>query len=123
MYVYPTESAVILDELKKKIAEMEATIEGDIKAGKVVDPIVQVALDDALALQAELAKGAERFFQFGLYITIPADTQEELTQISKQVDSVLSSLLIRLSTSMPSTFGSFRSKRTNCGTSRVSRSL
>jgi len=94
MYIYPTETKGVLDDLKRKIAEMEATIENDIKAGKVVDPSLQVALDDALALQAELAKGAERFFQFGLYITIPAETKEELDQITKQVDSVLSSLLI-----------------------------
>ncbi len=94
MYIYPTESKNVLDDLKHKIAEMEATIEGDIKSGKVVDPTVQVALDDALSLQAELAKGAERFFQFGLYITIPADSLVELNEIAKQVDSVLSSLLI-----------------------------
>ena len=94
MYVYPTESKTVLDELRRKIGEMEATIEAEIKAGKVVDPTVQVALDDALALQAELAKGAERFFQFGLYVTIPADNLEELNQITKEVDSVLSSLLI-----------------------------
>lgn len=94
MYVYPTESKNVLEDLKRKIAEMEATIESDIKAGKVVDPTVQVALDDALALQAELAKGAERFFQFGLYITIPADTLEELNQLTKEIDSELSSLLI-----------------------------
>ncbi|GIW64462.1 MAG: hypothetical protein KatS3mg092_0395 [Patescibacteria group bacterium] len=94
MYIYPTESKNVLEDLKRKIAEMEATIENDIKAGKVVDPTVQVALDDALALQAELAKGAERFFQFGLYITIPAESLEELNQLTKEVDSVLSSLLI-----------------------------
>ncbi|MGB9882953.1 MAG: VirB4-like conjugal transfer ATPase, CD1110 family [Microgenomates group bacterium] len=94
MYIYPTESKNVLQDLKRKIAEMEATIENDIKAGKVVDPAVQVALDDALALQAELAKGAERFFQFGLYITIPADSLEELNRLTKEVDSVLSSLLI-----------------------------
>jgi len=94
MYVYPTESKNVLDDLKRKIAEMEATIEGDMKAGRVVDPTVQVALDDALALQAELAKGAERFFQFGLYITIPADDLKELDRVTKEVDSVLASLLI-----------------------------
>lgn len=94
MYVYPTESKNVLADLKRKIAEMEATIENDLKAGKVVDPTVQVALDDALALQAELAKGEERFFQFGLYVTIPADSIDELNQITKQIDSTLSSLLI-----------------------------
>lgn len=94
MYVYPTESKNVLEELKRKIGEMEATIDNDIKDGRVVDPTVQVALDDALALQAELAKGAERFFQLGFYITIPADSKEQLDQLSKQVESVLASLLV-----------------------------
>lgn len=94
MYIYPTESKAVLEDLKRKIGEMEATIQGDMKGGKVVDPTVQVALDDALSLQAELAQGAERFFQFGLYITVPADTLEELSQLTKQIDSTLSSLMI-----------------------------
>ena len=94
MFIYPTESKDVMEDLKRKIAEMEATIENDIKVGKIVDPSVQVALDDAMSLQAELAKGAERFFQFGLYITIPANSLEELDQITKQVESSLSSLLI-----------------------------
>ncbi len=94
MFIYPTESKEILEQLKKKIAEMEATIESQIRQGKVVDPALQVALDDALALQAELAKGAERFFQFALYITIPAKDKKELENITKQVKSLLSSLLI-----------------------------
>lgn len=94
MFIYPSESKEILNELKRKIAEMQATIEADMRGGKVVDPTVQVALDDALALQAELAKGAERFFQFGLYVTIPADSEEELNNVTKEIDSTLSSLLI-----------------------------
>ena len=94
MFVYPTQAKVVLDDLKRKIAEMEATLEGEIRKGRVVDPTVQVALDDALALQAEIAKGAERFFQFGLYITIPANSKKELDQLVKEVDSSLSALLI-----------------------------
>lgn len=94
MFVYPSESKAILNELKRKIAEMQATVESDMKAGKVIDPTVQVALDDALSLQAELAKGAERFFQFALYITVPADSEKELDSVTKEIDSTLSSLLI-----------------------------
>ncbi|OGK24198.1 hypothetical protein A3H80_04140 [Candidatus Roizmanbacteria bacterium RIFCSPLOWO2_02_FULL_37_19] len=93
-FIYPTESAQILKDLRRKIAEMEATIESDIKAGKVVDPTVQVSLDDALTLQAELAQGSERFFQFAFYITIPADSEKELDRYSKEVESTLGSLLI-----------------------------
>jgi len=94
LFIYPTQSKVVLDDLKRKIAEMEATLEGEIRKGRVVDPSVQVALDDALSLQAEIAKGAERFFQFGLYITIPAATRDELERMVKEVESSLSSLLI-----------------------------
>jgi conjugal transfer ATP-binding protein TraC len=94
MFHYPVQSKDILDNLRRKIGEMEATINADMQKGKVIDPAVQVALDDALQLQDQLVKGAERFFQFGLYITIPSDTLEELDTISKQVESMLGSLII-----------------------------
>lgn len=94
MFVYPTESKVILEDLKRKIAEMEATIESDIERGRVVDPSVQTSLDDALALQAQLAKGAERFFQFSLYVTIPAKNIDELNRTTREVESTLGSILL-----------------------------
>jgi conjugal transfer ATP-binding protein TraC len=94
MFVYPTESKVILEDLKRKIAEMEATVQVDMKRGKVVDPTVQVALDDALSLQSQLAKGAERFYQFSLYITIPGETLEEVNRIAKEVESTCGSVLL-----------------------------
>lgn len=94
MYVYPTRSEEILENLKRKVGEMEATIQSDLKRGRVIEPSVQVALEDALSLQQELAKGSERFFQFGLYVTIPAKTREDLDKTTKQVEATLGSLLI-----------------------------
>ena len=94
LYHYPIEAGGVLEDLRRKIAEMEATISADVQKGKVVDPQVQLALDDARILQEELVKGSERFFQFGLYVTIPADTKEELDLITKRVESALGALLI-----------------------------
>lgn len=94
MYVYPTRSEEILENLKRKVGEMEATIQSDLKRGRVIEPSVQVALEDALALQQELAKGSERFFQFGLYVTIPARTKEDLDKATSSVEATLGSLLI-----------------------------
>jgi conjugal transfer ATP-binding protein TraC len=94
MFVYPTRSEEVLENLKRKVGEMEATIQSDMKRGRVIEPSIQVALEDALALQQELAKGAQRFFQFGLYVTIPARTLEDLNKTTKQVEATLSSLLI-----------------------------
>lgn len=94
MYIYPTRSEEVLENLKRKVGEMEATIQSDMKRGRVIEPSIQVALEDALSLQQELAKGAERFFQFGLYITIPARDMEDLNKTTKQVEATLASLLI-----------------------------
>jgi len=94
MYIYPVEGKGVLDDLRRKMAEMEAEIQTDIERGRIVDPATQAKLEDARVLQEQLVKGAERFFQFGLYITIPADSLEELDQASKQVASTLGSLLI-----------------------------
>jgi conjugal transfer ATP-binding protein TraC len=94
MFIYPVESKSVLDDLRRKIAEMEAEIATDMERGRVVDPGTQAKLEDALSMQEQLAKGAERFFQFGLYITIPAETIQELNEISREVESTLASLLI-----------------------------
>ena len=94
MYVYPTRSEEVLENLKRKVGEMEATIQSDMKRGRVIEPSIQVALEDALALQQELAKGSERFFQFGLYVTIPAKSLDDLDRTTKQVEATLGSLLI-----------------------------
>jgi len=94
MHIFPVDGKTIMDELRRKITEMEAEIQSDLKRGRIANIDTQVKLEDARELQEELAKGAERFYQFGLYITITADTVEELNTISKQVQSTLGSLLI-----------------------------
>ncbi len=94
MYIYPSASKGVLDDLKRKIAEMEATIQTDLERGKDVDPSVQVSLDDARDLQEQLVKGAERFFRLGLYVTLPASNKEDLDNSSKLLESTLASLSI-----------------------------
>jgi len=94
MYIYPVKGREILEDLKRKIGEMEAEIQSDVERGRIASMETQVKLGDAKGLQEQLTKGAERFFQFGLYITIPAKSKEELETVTKQVQSTLGSLLI-----------------------------
>lgn len=92
MYYYPINARNVLDDLRRKIAEMEATINISREKGKVVDPAVQAALEDAKSLQEQLVKGIERFFHFSFYVTISADSLEELRNISYQIESTLGSM-------------------------------
>lgn len=94
MFIYPVESKDVLTNLRRKIAEMEATLDSDAKEGLDSDPKVRASLEDALALQEELAKGQERFYQFGLYVTLAADSLEDLNLRSKELTSLLAASLL-----------------------------
>src|SRR3990167_9038323 len=94
MFCYPASSNDVLSDLRRKIAEMEATISSQAEEGKIIDPKVQAALEDALVLQEQLAKGVERFFQFSLYITLVSETLADLENASKNLASTLSSILL-----------------------------
>lgn len=94
MFVFPVDSSEILDNLKRKITEMEAEIQSDLRAGKISNINTEVKLEDARVIREQLAKGSERFFQFGLYVTIKAKSLKELNKVTKAVQSTLGSLLI-----------------------------
>ncbi|MHB8362545.1 MAG: hypothetical protein ACYDBX_02910, partial [Patescibacteria group bacterium] len=51
MFYYPISSNTVLVQLRRKIAEMEATTNTMIDSGKVLDPNLKVALEDAKQLQ------------------------------------------------------------------------
>jgi type IV secretory pathway VirB4 component len=94
MFIYPVEGRGIMDDLRRKIGEMEAEVQSDIERGRIADISTKVKLEDAKTLQEQLAKGAEHFFQFGLYITVSAPSLEELNKISQQIQSALGALMI-----------------------------
>src|SRR3989339_360245 len=93
-YVYPVQGKSVLDDLRRKIAEMEAEISTDIERGKIVDPSTTAKLEDARSLQEQLVKGIERYYEFSFYITISANSLEALNNLSRQIESLLGSLLI-----------------------------
>ncbi len=94
MFYYPVKAKGVLDDLRRKMTEMEATVMSNKEKGRLQDPGVVAALEDARSLQEQLVKGIEKFFQFSFYITIPADTMEELENVTSKLESTLGSLLL-----------------------------
>ena len=94
-FYYPVESKGVLDDLRRKIAEMDATISTDVERGRAVDPAVTAALEDAKSLQEQLVKGVERFFQFSLYITVRAESLQELNNVTRRIEATLGSLMLQ----------------------------
>lgn len=94
MFVYPVESQVVLENLRKKVSQLEAGLQIDAEKGKVRDPGKQVAIADAEEMRDKLQVGEERFFRFGIYFTIYGSSMDELEFVSHKVESVLGQQLI-----------------------------
>ncbi len=94
IYVYPVESQVVLENLRKKVTQLEAGLQIDAEKGRVRDPGKQAAILDAEEMRDKLQVGEERFFRFGLYFTIYAGSQEELEFVSHKVESMLGQQLV-----------------------------
>ncbi len=94
LYQYPIDSKSVMDDLKRRIGQMEATWQINQEKGLVKDPELETQLQDAHTLRDAIQRGEERFFQFGLYMTVSANTKEELTQLCQKVESMLGGMLI-----------------------------
>jgi conjugal transfer ATP-binding protein TraC len=94
MYIYPVESQVVLENLRKKVTQLEAGIQIDSEKGRVRDPGKQAAILDAEEIRDKLQVGEERFFRFGLYFTIYGNSMEELEYVSHKVESMLGQQLV-----------------------------
>ena len=94
MYVYPVESQVVMDNLRKKVTQLEAGLQIDAEKGRVRDPQKQAAIQDAEEMRDKLQVGEERFFRFGLYFTVYAGGQEEMEFVTHKVESMLGQQLV-----------------------------
>ncbi len=94
MYIYPVESQVVLENLRKKVTQLEAGLQIDAEKGRVRDPQKQAAILDAEEMRDKLQVGEERFFRFGFYFTIYGGSMEELDFVAHKVESLLGQQLI-----------------------------
>ena len=89
LFVYPVGSQIVLENLRKKVSQLEAGLQMDADHGKVRDPGKQAAIQDAEELRDKLQVGEERFFRFGFYFTIYASDDNEMEVVSHRVESLL----------------------------------
>ncbi|MBI2463872.1 DUF87 domain-containing protein [Candidatus Peregrinibacteria bacterium] len=93
-FIYPMDSAKIMRILRKKVAQMGASIRIQQEKGIVRDPALETAYEDAEELRTKLQRGEERFFQFALYFTIYHEDEKQLQKISKQLEGLLGGKLV-----------------------------
>ena len=96
VHIHPIETEQILRKFQKKVAEVESQIASRAEKGLVRDPVLDTAYQDLESLRDDLQQARERIFDVGLYITVYADTVDELNSTESEIKSILESKLIYL---------------------------
>lgn len=94
MFIYPVESQVVLKNLEKKVTQMTASMSINSEKGRTRDPGLEAALQDAEELRDQLQVGAERFFRYGLYVTLYGDSLDEINFIQHKVETIFGQQMV-----------------------------
>ena len=94
MYIYPVDTTIVMKNLQKKVTQLEASINVNTEKGKVRDPELEAAIGDAEELRDQLRVGAEKFFRFGLYVTLWADSLEELGFVQRKIETLFGQQMV-----------------------------
>ena len=92
--IEPVESQVVLNNLKKKVGQLEASNSINVEKGKVRDPQLEAQINDAEELRDKLQVGEDRFFRFGLYLTIYGKDEKDLEEVGRKVESIFGTSLV-----------------------------
>ncbi|WP_156755861.1 VirB4 family type IV secretion system protein [Actinokineospora pegani] len=94
VHVEPIDPATSATRLKKQLAKLEAGRRHTAAHGRLFDPQVEAATEDAYDLSSRVARGEGKLFRTGLYLTIHAASEEALADEVAAVRALCASLLL-----------------------------
>jgi conjugal transfer ATP-binding protein TraC len=94
VFIHPIDTAKILQQFKKKVAEVQNQINTRAEKGLVRDPMLDTAYQDLENLRDNLMQAQEKLFDVGVYITVYGSNDAELDKIETEIKSILESKLV-----------------------------
>jgi type IV secretory pathway VirB4 component len=94
LHVEPMPAAMAAERLRRQRARLESARRIDLDRGRLVDPELEVATDDAHELARRVARGEGKLFRVGLYITVRAADDGDLDAESARLRALCASLLL-----------------------------
>jgi conjugal transfer ATP-binding protein TraC len=94
LFVHPIDAGLILKQLRRRVTEVQAELMEREEKGLVRDPALETAYRDIEELRDRLQTAQERMFMVGLYLTVYANSENELGEIETTLRSILESKLI-----------------------------
>lgn len=96
LFIHPVDTAQALRKFQKKVAEVQSQILDRENKGLVRDPKLDTAYQDLEDLRDKLQQAQEKLFDVGAYITLYADSREELDKTEAEVRGILDAKLVYL---------------------------
>ena len=94
VHVEPIDPATAASRLKKQLAKLESGRRHTADHGRLYDPQVEAATEDAYDLSSRVARGEGRLFRVGLYLTVHAASERALANEVSALRSLCASLLL-----------------------------
>jgi type IV secretory pathway VirB4 component len=94
LHINPLPPAAAAARLRTQRARLESTRRADTARGRLADPAVEAAADDAADLADRVARGAAKLFRVGLYLTVHARTEADLAHACAQVTAAAGSTML-----------------------------
>lgn len=94
LHIEPIDPAVAADRLRKQLGKLESGRQHSAAHGRLQDPEVEAATEDAHDLSERLARGEGRLFRVGLYLSIHASSEDELVEEVSALRAMTASLLM-----------------------------
>ena len=96
IFVNPIDTGTALKHLQKKAGQIESQINDEQEKGLVRNPLLETAIKDVEGLRDSLQQSQEKLFSTGVYITIYADTQEDLARLENKLVTMMETKLVYL---------------------------
>jgi hypothetical protein len=94
LHVDPIDPVTAAARLKKQLAKLESGRRHTAAHGRLFDPQVEAATEDAYDLSARVARGEGNLFRVGLYLTVHAPSERALADEVGALRSLCASLLL-----------------------------
>ncbi|MEU4651650.1 PrgI family mobile element protein [Nocardia fluminea] len=94
VHIEPVDPATAATRLRRQQARLESSRMQDLGRGRLTDPQIDVAVEDAADLSARVARAEARLFRVGVYLTVHAESEAQLADEVAAVRALAASLLV-----------------------------
>jgi len=97
-HIHEVDAIQALPKLHRKITELESTRRAMMRKGAIIGSEITDPLESAVELRDKIQRGQEKLFQMSVYISLRAESLEDLNKTTKMLENALAARLFNIKT-------------------------